>query len=58
MNLMKEELLEVLSVQSYHFKQDLMVEYLKEKISELGCKYEMHEGNIYIKKVMPKNTLA
>jgi hypothetical protein len=47
--LIKEELLEVLSIQSYHFKQDLMVEYLKVKISELGCTYQMHEGNIYVK---------
>ena len=33
---MKEELLEVLSIQSYHFKQDLMVEFLKRKIGELN----------------------
>lgn len=48
--MIKEELLEVLSIQSYHFKQDLMVEYLKGKISELDCTYEMHEGNLYVKK--------
>jgi putative aminopeptidase FrvX len=48
--LIKQDLIEVLSVQSYSFKQELMVEYLKGKLSALGCTYEIHEGNIYVKK--------
>ena len=48
--MIKEELIEVLSIQTFQFKQELMVEFLKGKLIELGCSYKIHEGNIYVTK--------
>jgi len=44
----KNKLIEVLSIQSYSYEQELMLNYIEEQISKINCSYYFDNGNIYI----------
>lgn len=50
---MNSLLMDILSIQSYSGQEDLMMEFIKEKVKEFGCEVFEDKRNIYVTKGYP-----